>query len=619
MPGKIHILEPDLSNKIAAGEVIQRPASAVKELIENAIDAAARSITIIVKEAGKSLIQVMDDGEGMSEEDALLSFRRHSTSKITSVEDLENIRTLGFRGEALASIAAVAQVEIKSRTAEETTGVLLKIEGSELKESSRVSASVGTSISAKNLFFNTPARRQFLKTDATELRSITEVVTRMALEYPEIAFHYSRDGVGVFDLKAATHEERVKAILGEHQFGQLMQVNEVTGDLRIHGFIGKPGFFRKSRSEQYLFLNRRYVVNKAINHAVFQSYEHLLEKGSFPFYLLNLSIDPKRVDVNVHPSKLEVKFENESNVYRFVLSTLRRTLSKHDLSPQLSTSFDDRDPIKVSKLSDRSATSENQQSSIGTPIERTDLTSEDLPTKSTPLFPSRKYDLEGVAINSFASPEESRRRKSVIFQHRESTTDEGNAETKESKAIWQLHNKYILSQVRTGLLVIDQHVAHERILYEKAMLSFENNLPSTQQLLFPQTLELSPVDYQLAEELLEELQCLGFGIKIFGKNTVVIEGIPADVRVGNERMILQDILDEYRKNEHVLKIDARDRLAKSYACKAAIKAGDKLTVPEMVNLIDLLFATQMPYVCPHGRPVVVRITIDELDKRFGRA
>lgn len=611
MSGKIHILKADLANKIAAGEVIQRPASAVKELLENSIDAGARSITILIKDAGKSLIQVIDDGEGMFEEDALLSFKRHSTSKIHSIEDLENIQTLGFRGEALASIAAVAQVELRSRTNSNDTAILLRIDGSELLESTQISAPPGTSISAKNLFFNTPARRQFLKTDATELRNITEIITRIALVYPEIGFKYSHNGLMIFDIPKSNLADRVRSVVGEHLFRELIFVREKSEDLEVTGYVGKPGFFRRSRTEQYLYLNRRYIVNKAINHAVFKAYEHLLEKGSFPFFFLNISIDPKKIDVNVHPSKLEVKFADESRVYRFVLAAINKTFGTHDLSPTLEKGTIDRPPFSVKRVSS-DIFPVTERSSPGEEIDQDGLFN----LRSSQS--GRGSEPEGVAISSFEPLEGVRLRRSVVLQHRTSGIVEGEKEDHESKAIWQLHNKYILSQVRTGIIVIDQHVAHERILYERAIASFENKLPVTQQLLFPQTVELNPVDYQLAEELIPQLQCLGFGIKLFGRNTIVIEGIPADVRVGNERTILQDILNEYRKNEHQVKMDVRDRLAKSYACKAAIKAGDKLSVPEMVNLIDQLFATKMPYVCPHGRPVVVRVTIEELDKRFGR-
>ena len=363
---------------------------------------------------------------------------------------------------------------------------------------------------------------------------------------------------------------------------------------------------RKSRVDQYLFLNRRFIVNRAINHAVFQAYEHLLIKGAFPFFILNVTIDPRKVDVNVHPSKMEVKFENESNVYRFVLSVVKRTLAKHDLVPSMimgggAEELDVRLRFTGSPQSLGGGGSASPADAMMIP-DRTDLEQ---------LFARPRPSEDGVAINSFApivQPGSAR-----IMQHEDSQSP-----VPEGRAIWQIHNKYILSQIKTGLMIVDQHVAHERILYEKALANFENNLPSSQQLLFPQTHELAPPDYILVKELMPHLENLGFVLKPFGKNTIVIEGIPADVRVGNERKILQDVLDEYRNNEHQTSMDARDNLAKSFACKAAIKAGDRLNTQEMISLIDQLFLTSMPYVCPHGRPVVVKISIDELDKRFGR-
>lgn len=610
MASKIHILQSGLANKIAAGEVVQRPASAVKELIENALDAGASRIAVTIKDSGKAMIQVVDNGEGMSEEDAVMAFRRHATSKIHTADDLENIRTLGFRGEALASIGAVGQVELKTRMQGDEVGALVRVEGDEVKEVTKTACERGTIITVRNLFFNTPARRNFLKSQQTERKNVTDVLTRMALAYPEVAWTYVSDGETILDVKAQSSDERVRDLLGEKQSAQLMKVSETTDYLSIQGYIGKPDFIRKNRVEQFLFLNRRFIVNRAINHAVFQAYEHLLIKGSFPFFILNLTIDPRKVDVNVHPSKMEVKFENESNVYRFVLSVIRSTLSQHDLVPSMVVGAGNETGVRLS-FSDPWG----RQPSAGTPSnpvadpmmipDRTDL--EQLFARSRPAE-------DGVAINSFAPIVQQSPR---IVQH-EGSASGGGFPGAEGRAIWQVHNKYILSPIKTGLMIVDQHVAHERILYEKALANFENNLPSSQQLLFPQTTTLTPADYVLVKDLIPHLETLGFVLKPFGKNTVVIEGIPADVRVGNEGKILQDVLDEFRNNEHQTTMDARDNLAKSFACKAAIKAGDRLNTQEMISLIDQLFLTSMPYVCPHGRPVVVKITIDELDKRFGR-
>ena len=621
MSSKIHILEADIANKIAAGEVVQRPAAAIKEMIENSLDAGSKKITVIVGDAGKTVMQVVDDGEGMTPEDALLSFQRHATSKIAAAEDLESIVTLGFRGEALASIAAVSQVELRTRQASEDVGTLIRIEGSELKEQAPVAAEPGTSITVKNLFYNTPGRRNFLKTRTTELKNISDVVTRLAIAYPEIGWLYVSDDEQLLDLKPKSIEGRLADLFGERQSRSLVKLHEISEYLSLDGFIGKPDFARKSRTEQFLFINRRYVVNRALNHAVFQAYEHLMVKGAFPFYVLNLTIDPRKVDVNVHPSKLEVKFENESAIYRFVLTSVRKTLGEHDLVP--SVTFGDGQVASGPDSHLRFLQTERMQTNLG------DL---------NPLQPSAAPDIdlgrvfrnverrigddvlqrdgEATFPTDLGKPAPAAPER--ILQHKPFGTGAEQLSIQDGKPIWQVQNKYILSQIRTGLLIVDQHVAHERILYEKALANFENSLPTTQQLLFPQTVQLSASDYSLAKELMPHIVKIGFDLKPFGKNTVVIEGIPADVRAGSEARILQDVLDEYRNNEHAQHIDARDNIAKSFACKAAIKAGDKLNTTEMLILIDQLFATQMPYVCPHGRPIVVKISVDELDRRFGR-
>jgi len=621
MSFKIHILSPELSNKIAAGEVVQRPAAVVKELIENSIDAQAKHISVIVKDAGKAVIQVVDDGEGMSEQDASLAFRRHATSKIHSASDLEEIRTLGFRGEALASIAAVAQVELKTRTDADDLATHIRIEGSETIEKSKSALERGTNITVRNLFYNTPARRNFLKTRHTELKNITDVIVRMAIAYPEIEWFYASEDEVMFDLKVQPIERRVAEVFGKSQFGSMFKFDDANELMTVNGFLGKPNFARKSRVEQFVFLNRRFIFSRMINHAVFQAYEHLLEKGSFPFFILNLTIDPKKIDVNVHPSKMEVKFENESNIYRIILSVVRKALAANDLIPSMAF----RDGNAVSPFDAKFQFSEQVWNRGGN-----DLT-------GAPVFPLRPDVRPGehvasttphiIGLDEFRpsasnsdSPLPFDTPSSVSSFHRvlgqRSALDE--SQVPESRPIWQAHNKYIISQIPNGLMVIDQHAAHERILYERVIANFENTLPSSQQLLFPETVDLGAGDYALVKELLPDLGHLGFDMRLFGKNTVVIDGIPADVRIGNEKKILQEVLDEFKNNEHAGVKDVRDNLAKSFACKAAIKAGDRLNVTEMIVLIEYLFLAKVPYVCPHGRPVIVRIPLEELDKRFGR-
>ena len=576
----------------------------VKELVENSIDAGATSISIVIKEGGKSFIQISDNGSGMSDEDAVLSFGRHATSKIRSYEDLESIRTLGFRGEALASIAAVAHVDLKTRRPDEEVGALVRMEGGTLKEHSKTSAQPGTMITVRNLFYNTPARRNFLKSNNTEFKHIYDVVQRVALSRPDIAIQFISDEENLLDLKGGGIQERLKNLYGERHFETLIPIGEETDLLSISGFIGKPDFARKSKVDQYLFLNKRPIVSRAINHAIFSGYEHLMEKGNFPFYLVFLDIDPHKVDVNVHPSKMEVKFADEQSIYRFVISVVRKALGANDLVPSLEVNSSKNFDQSFASLR-HAALPHHFSAGFNNVPSGPFLASTEGPA-GHPLNLDKLFsDIPTVPLPENGKPQQ--------FAH---GTRENEAQ--EGKAIWQLHNKYILSQIRTGLMIVDQHVAHERVLYERALASFKNAVPVSQQLLFPHTAQLSSGDFALAKELIPHLQAIGFELKLFGKNTIVLEGVPTDVKAGSEGSILQDILDEFKNNQHRVKLDARDNVAKSFSCKAAIKAGDKLTEVEMRVLIDQLFATSMPYVCPHGRPVVVKISLGELDRRFMR-
>jgi DNA mismatch repair protein MutL len=411
----------------------------------------------------------------------------------------------------------------------------------------------------------------------------------------------------------------VAEVFGKSQFGSMFKFDDANELMTVNGFLGKPDFARKSRIEQFVFLNRRFIFSRMINHAVFQAYEHMLEKGSFPFFILNLTIDPKKIDVNVHPSKMEVKFENESNVYRIILSVVRKALAANDLIPSMS--FRDGNAVSPFDVKFRFSEQAWKQGAIdqtGAPVFplRPDIRSGEQSTPPTPHI---------IGLDDIR-PSESNLESPLPFETSSSSLNRvlaqrsalDQSQMPESKPIWQAHNKYIISQIHNGLMIIDQHAAHERILYERVMANFENTLPSSQQLLFPETVDLGASDYSLVKELLPDLVHLGFDMRLFGKNTVVIDGIPADVRIGNEKKILQEVLDEFKNNEHTGVKDVRDNLAKSFACKAAIKAGDRLNVTEMVVLIEHLFLAKMPYVCPHGRPVIVRIPLEELDKRFGR-
>ncbi len=611
--GKIKILSENLANKIAAGEVVQRPESVVKELIENSIDAGASSIDIIIKKAGKTLIQIFDNGSGMSEEDAVLCIQKHATSKIYEYADLESIQTLGFRGEALSSIAAVSQFEVKTELADEEFGTLVRIDDSGNATIEKGSFSKGTSISVKNLFFNTPARRNFLKSDVTELKHIIDTFNKIALSHPKISYKFFNDDELTFNYAAGSLEDRIQQVFADNMLDALIKVEERTDFISLYGYAGKPTMLKKNKGEQYLFLNGRFVISKQINHAVFSAYENILEKGDYPFFLLFLDIDPKRIDVNVHPSKLEVKFEDERDVYSFVLAVIKKSLSTHDLVPlmQFNGTNEDGDKIKFNNFNKVSQNDFSDRPSFYNKpsVARTDFSDREIDLIFSAIPDNIKS--ENVSLHPFEKNE-------PMEVYHESAYGIKNNTEEESTFIIQLHNKYILSQIKSGLMIIDQHVAHERVLYEKALKRFEANLPFSQQLLFPKTLEIDPGNFGLLKEINSYLLKLGFSIKYFSKNTIVIEGVPEDVKKGSEENILLELLEEYIANQREKKLDSRENIAKSYSCKAAIKAGDYLTEKEMRLLIDQLFATSMPYVCPHGRPIVIKIPLEEFDRRFGR-
>jgi len=626
----IKVLPDQIANKIAAGEVVQRPESVVKELMENSIDAGAKTIDLIIKKAGKSLIQVCDDGSGMTEEDAVLCVRKHATSKISTYEDLEAISTLGFRGEALSSISAVSQLEIKTERREDEVGTVIRFEdnsasgtGTIIKE--KGSFAKGTIVSVKNLFFNTPARRNFLKSDVTELKHIIDTFNKIALSHPELGFRFYNDDDLIYDYSAGDLDKRISQVFADNMLDALIPVEERTDYLSVFGYAGKPTLLKKSKGEQYLFLNNRFVVSKQINHAVFTAYENILEKGDYPFFVLFLELDPHKTDVNVHPSKLEVKFDDEKDIYNFVLAVIRKSLGTHDLVPAMSFTdplnneeklrFNSFNHVERNDFSDRPSFSERKS------VARNDFSDReiDMIFSAIPDNVSRVPKADPSAPHPFENVQQEEKPKAESREIFHTTQKYSDAPREEDLPfLIQLHNKYILSQIKSGLMIIDQHVAHERILYEKALGRMEANMPFSQQLLFPLTIEVDPARQLIIKEIYPMLVKLGFELKFFGKNTLVIEGVPDDIKPGSEEKVLMEVIDEFTYNQREKKLEQRDNIAKSYSCKTAIKAGDRLSDKEMRLLIDQLFATSMPYVCPHGRPIVVKITLDEFDRRFGR-
>lgn len=616
---KIKILPDYISNKIAAGEVVQRPASVLKELIENSIDASAKKISVIIEDAGKSLIQIVDDGLGMSEADAIKCIERHATSKISSLDDLSNIKTFGFRGEALSSIASVSRLEIKTERSADELGTKIRFDDEKGITIEKGSFSKGTSISVKNLFYNVPARRKFLKSNSTELKHLVDVFKRAALSYPEINFEFWNGNELVFNYPSCKIEDRMEQVFADNIFDVVIPLAEDTEFIGLNGFIAKPNYLKKSKNEQYLFVNKRYVTNKIVNHAVFSAYENILEKGDYPFFVLFLNIDFSKVDVNVHPSKMEIKFEDEKDIYLFVNAVVKKALGKYDLVPNLSFQ-----------------NTENEFDKLGTHTHRFSETNDftDRPFLSSGKFDKKEStfseeEMEQI-FNNLAPkinvPDSFDSQLISPFDNIDINSQqvkiEVEADQRESSSsisfIVSLQNKYLLTPIKSGLMIIDQHVAHERILYEKALKAMDSDLPFSQQLLFNQKIQMSPEDYELIKELEPYLTKLGFEIKLLTRREIIISGVPADIKVGSEIQVLNEIIDDYRKHELINRLERKDNLAKSYSCKAAIKAGDKLSENEMRMLVDQLFATSMPYVCPHGRPIIIKIPLDEFDKRFGR-
>ena len=583
---KIKVLPATLSNKIAAGEVVERPASVVKELIENALDADPGKISLIITQSGKELIQVIDDGEGMSEDDLVLAFQRHATSKIYSDDDLTHIETLGFRGEALPSIASVARIEISSRTKEESLGTKMTLEEGLIKGKTKVACPAGTKISVKNLFYTTPARRNFLRTDSTELQRIITVFKRFVLAYPELSFELYHENNQLLNFYKGGIDERVKAVFGKDFFPYFIPVKESLGDIELYGFISKPEKARRMADNQFLYLNGRPIQDKALSHAVKQGYMNLIQPGEFPVYCLFLDMPPHLVDVNVHPSKQEVRFSNERSLYYFFMSSIRKIFNTTGSVPAL----EDQADMKQELI-----------------LEKQDIRQE---FRNRSKFMARSGRAQ-LSLAYFAPP-----------VREEQAPQDGSEEKKEPVDIdvqfWQVHKRYILAQIKSGMVIIDQHVAHERILFERILKILKEGANSFgQQLLFPQTLVLPVDDYLRFKELKPLLEKIGFGIRMFSGSTIVIDAIPIDVKTGHEAQVITDIIDYYKENV-ASEFDRFEKMAAAFACKNAIKSGEELSQAKMHALIDQLFACESPYFCPHGRPVVVTLSLEDIDRKFKR-
>jgi len=579
----IQKLPVGVANKIAAGEVVERPSAVVKELIENSIDAGSQHIDIYIIEGGKERIQVVDDGSGMSQEDAVMSLERFSTSKIFEFEDLEKLTTFGFRGEAVASIASVSLMEIKTKYDESREGVLVRCEGGDVIEVRSIPWNKGTSVTVNNLFFNTPARRKFQKNALSEARQIYRVFRYYALAYPELYLSLHHDGRCIWRLQPADLIQRISDVFDPKIRNNLIKVSFQNNLYSLFGYTSIPEWTRSTRNDQYLFINKRYIKNRTVEHGVYQGYGTTLgHSAGHPFFILMLTLPPDLYDINIHPSKLEAKFQDERGIHHLFSHAVRSCLGLTDMMDYSETAG------KKNELSQgNSERFPEQHTSTAHTVERAPL----------------ELDFEG---------QRSKNDKGV------STDDSAIGEKLiDREKVWQVHNCYIFSQVKNGLIIIDQHVAHERILYEKALRRLEGGEKPSQQLLFPQAVQLDKDEIIILRELLPDLSKLGFGIKVSETDTILIESTPLEIKAGREINTLRNIFEEYQKDEYK-DLSVYDRLAMSFACRSAIMKGDKLTVDEMYKLIDDLFATEFPYFCPHGRPTVIDFSLNDLNARFLR-
>jgi DNA mismatch repair protein MutL len=655
----IHLLSERVANQIAAGEVVQRPSSALKELIENSIDAGADEIQILTREGGKGLIQIIDNGKGMSPKDARLCFSRHATSKILHSDDLFRIRTMGFRGEALASIAAVAQVKLRTRHQEEELGTEIRIEGSEILDQMEISCPVGTSIEVRNLFYNVPARRNFLKSDIVELRHLISEIERISLAYPHIFFSFFHNQKELLHLSKGSLLQRILHLFGNSLSEKLVPIQEKTDILEISGYIGKPEFAKKSKGEQFFHLNGRFIRDAYLNHAVLNIYQEWIPPGHSPFYSIHLQVDPSKVDVNVHPSKTEIKFLDEKIIYTLLQTAIKRSLGKFHLTPQIDfegeTGFSEMSvqarnlPIQfpVSRVNPDYNPFQTQEdwnlpksnSTDKTPWIPQNYIGKDKPElshligNSNPGSESEKGKseaaLEGLLFKQKIEAQEPRNPISGmdlpdpdfnpgLFPEEESTELEDRfiRAGQDSQSLIQIQKEFIVASIFSGLIILDQQAAHERILFERYLRIFSGQIQVSQQTLFPQTYTFSAQDSELILSILPDIRLLGFDIREFGKNTFIVEGIPSDLQFRGESPIFEEILTNFKENLSMGSFNQRENLARSLSKKAAIKPGRFLSPEEMRLLIDQLFACDSPLYSPSQKPTYITLSLSEIKKKF---
>ncbi len=611
----IHLLPDSVANQIAAGEVVQRPASVVKELMENAMDAEATSIKLIVKDAGKTLIQVTDNGKGMSETDARMSFERHATSKIRKTEDIFHIHTKGFRGEALASIAAVAQVQMKTRLLGSPMGTLVEIEGSKIKRQEVEMCPEGTTIAVKNLFFNVPARRYFLKSDAIELRHIIDEFQRVVLTHPEVSFEFYHNEQELFNLPAVPLRQRIVHVFGNRYNEKLVPVDESTDIVSITGFVGKPDAAKKTRGEQFFFINHRFIKNSYLHHAVMSAFQDLLPNGSFPLYLLYLTMDPELIDINIHPTKTEVKFQDDRAVYAILHAAVRRGLGRFNISPSLD--FEQETAIAIPPL--------RAGQEIRPPQIRINP---DFNPFDSEAKPKRSSAVEGWFENRHARPDGWQEMLQIKKDWNDSTSVNPLSSAVEPQQMvadfaWdeeinpiQIHRKYIVHTTPKGMMLIDQQRAHRRVLFEKYCLQLNDGKGMSQQLLFPEQIRLSPQDIALLNAQMDDIRALGFDLLSHGTDGYEIKGLPADTAVNDAQQLLEDVVEQLKNEQENLHYTPHERLAWAMARSSAIRYGQMLTIPEMQAIVQQLMQCKMPHTAEHQKPTFINLSLEQLDQQF---
>jgi DNA mismatch repair protein MutL len=614
----IQLLPDHVANQIAAGEVVQRPASVVKELMENAIDANATEIKLIIKDAGKTLVQVIDNGKGMSVTDARLSFERHATSKIRAAEDLFQLNTKGFRGEALASIAAIAHVELKTKQDEDDLGTAIVIEGSEVKSQEVVVTPTGTSVAVKHLFFNIPARRNFLKSDTVELRHISDEFHRVALAHPNIAFSFYHNGSDLFNVPQENYRQRVVHIFGTKTNEKLVPVEEETEVLKISGFVGKPNFSKKTKSEQFFFVNQRFIKSPYLNHAIKSAFEGLLKDGYHPSYFLNLTVDPKSIDINIHPTKTEIKFDDEHTLYAILRSAVKHSLGQFNIAPVLD--FEHQSSLNTPyEYKDKNASipaievdrSFNPFSEDVDRKEKTTRQNTGFKSAPTASWESMYVGLESKGNNSQSDFSQ------VTFESEsknESIFNDSAIETR--KTTFQLQHKYIVSTLKSGMLIIDQNRAHQRILYESFLKHITVKEATSQQLLFPLQLHFTPNETKIIDDLKSDLEHTGFAFSELNDKEIMITGVPVGVPESEVSIILEQLISDVENDVPDTNFSAADLLAKSMAKSLAIKNGQSLNSTEQEHMVNSLFACKEPNVSPTNRPTFITMAVDDIEKKF---